>query len=408
MRAHQNNFDGSKQISDLPMSNEQKAAQTILTHLGREPSEQYGFVNTPVVRGSTVVFDSYEQLKANDHPYSYGRHGNPTNDAVHKVITALEGAHETLLAPSGVSAISTALLAVAKTGDHVLITDSAYEPTRQFADSLLRANQIEVEYFDPRIGSDIESLIKPNTTAILTESPGSLTFEVQDLPAIAAARGDKGIAIIADNSWATPLYYRPIELGADIVVHAGTKMFVGHSDVMFGTISSNEKYAKAVRSTYRGLGVCVSPEDSFLVARGLRTLAIRMKEHETRALELAKWLENQPLVDKVFHPALEQHPDHEIFKRDFTGSGSLFSFTLKENSDAGTRDLLNGMELFAMGYSWGGFESLILPIKIKSQRSVTQWKETGSLFRVHIGFEDMDDLKSDLEKGLARFNAALS
>jgi cystathionine beta-lyase len=389
------------------MANHKSNPETLLTHHGRNPADQYGFVNAPIVRGSTVVFESYAQLRANNKPFNYGRHGNPTNDSVHTVLSALEHAEDTLLCPSGVSAISTALLAVAKAGDHILITDSAYEPTRQFADSVLRANQIEVTYFDPRLGADISQLFKDNTTAILTESPGSLTFEVQDLPAIVAARGDREIAIIADNSWATPLYYRPLDLGADIVVHAGTKMFVGHSDVMFGTISSNKKYAKKVRDVYRALGVCVSPEDSFLVARGLRTLAIRMKEHQERALTVAKWLEKQTIVEKVFHPALEQHPDHAIWKRDFSGAGSLFAFTVEQGSEDAIAAFLDDMQLFAMGYSWGGFESLILPVKIDKQRSATTWTEGGTLFRVHIGLEDVSDLIADLEAGLKRYQQAL-
>jgi len=380
--------------------------ETVLTHLGRNPKDQHGFVNTPVVRGSTVLFESLEELETGNRQYAYGRHGNPTNDAVRDVITNLERADDTFLTPSGLNAISTVLTAVAHAGDHILISDSAYEPTRQFCESVLRPNKIDVEYYDPRIGGRINELIRDNTTAILTESPGSLTFEVQDLPAIATARGDREIAIIADNSWATPLYYKPLDLGADIVIHAGTKMFVGHSDVLFGTISTNAKWTSKVRSTYKALGVCVSPEDSFLVARGLRTLSLRMKEHERRALELAKWLENNPLVEKVFHPALEQHPDHEVFLRDFTGSGSLFAFTLKNAPKKAVSNMLNHMRLFGMGYSWGGFESLILPVTIKNQRSATQWQEEGNLFRLHIGFEDIHDLKSDLEDAMQRYAEA--
>lgn len=379
--------------------------ETVLTHLGRNPKDQHGFVNTPVVRGSTVLFESFEELESGKRQYAYGRHGNPTNDAVRHVITNLERADDTFLAPSGLSAISTALTAVAHSGDHILISDSAYEPTRQFCESVLRPNKIDIEYYDPRIGSRISDLIRSNTTAILTESPGSLTFEVQDLPAIAQARGNREIAIIADNSWATPLYYKPLELGADIVVHAGTKMFVGHSDVLFGTISTNEKWTSKVRSAYKAMGVCVSPEDSFLVARGLRTLSLRMKEHQKRALDLAHWLEGHVLVEKVIHPALKQHPDHDIFMRDFTGSGSLFAFTLKDAPKKAVSEMLNHMRLFGMGYSWGGFESLILPVTIKQQRSATRWKEEGNLFRLHVGFEDIDDLKADLEDAIKRYAA---
>jgi len=380
--------------------------ETVLTHHGRESKSQYGFVNTPIVRGSTVLFESYEDLLAGKSAYKYGRHGNPTNDAVEQVISKLEGASQTFLAPSGLNAISTALTAVAHAGDHILISDSAYEPTRQFCDSVLRANKVEIEYYDPRIGNRISELLRENTKAIVTESPGSLTFEVQDLPAIAKARDDRDIAIIVDNSWATPLYYKPLSLGADIVIHAGTKMFVGHSDVMFGTISTNKKWTEKVRATYRALGVCVSPEDSFLVARGLRTLSLRMKEHQQRALQMAKWLETIPAVEKVFHPALAQHPDHEIFKRDFAGSGSLFSFTLRDAPQKAISEMLNHMRLFGMGYSWGGFESLMIPVKIDQQRFATDWVEKGNLFRIHVGFEDLEDLKADLGDGIARYNAA--
>lgn len=392
-----------KLMSNVKQSTPSIGAETVLTHVGRDANRQYGFVNTPVVRGSTVLFESFEDLQAGKSGYGYGRHGNPTNDAVKEVITHLEGANETFLTPSGLSAISTALTGVAHAGDHILISDSAYLPTRQFCESVLKANNIEVEYYDPRIGKRISALLRDNTTAILTESPGSLTFEVQDLPAIAKARGDRDIAIIADNSWATPLFYKPLELGADIVVHAGTKMFVGHSDVLFGTISTNEKWTDKIRTTYKALGVCVSPEDSFLVARGLRTLSIRMKEHQIRALDIAKWLEKQPVVQKVFHPALAQHPDHKIFMRDFTGSGSLFAFTLKSAPEKAIAAMLNQMRLFGMGYSWGGFESLILPISIKDQRSVTKWSEAGNLFRIHVGLEDINDLKSDLSDAIERY-----
>jgi cystathionine beta-lyase len=395
-----------KLMSNAEYSNSSFGPETVLTHLGRNPSDQNGFVNTPVVRGSTVLFDSHEDLLAGKSPYKYGRHGNPTNDAVKDVITQLECAYDTLLTPSGLSAISTTLLAVAHAGDHVLISDSSYEPTRHFCETVLRANNVDVEYYDPRIGNRISTLIRTNTKAIHTESPGSLTFEVQDLPAIVEARGDRDIAIIADNSWATPLYYKPLEMGADIVIHAGTKMFVGHSDVLFGTISANEKWADKVKATYTALGVCVSPEDSFLVARGLRTLAIRMKEHERRALELAQWLEANPIVEKVFHPALPQHPDHDVFMRDFTGSGSLFGFSLLPAPQNAVSELLNHLRLFGMGYSWGGFESLILPITIKNQRSATKWLEKGNLFRVHVGLEDFDDLKSDLADGFERYKLA--
>lgn len=376
---------------------------TIVTHHGRHPKNQFGFVNTPIVRGSTVLFDSYEQLKSHKRRYTYGRHGNPTDDAVRQVITALEHGADTLLAPSGVSAVTTALLSVLRTGDDLLMCDTVYEPTREFCDLVLANMGISTRYYDPTLGANIASLLTPNTRAVMTESPGSLTFEIQDLPAIAKICAPRDIAIIADNSWASPLYYNPLDLGANIVIHAGTKMFAGHSDVMFGTITPDAKYEKAVKRTYRALGVCVSPEDSFLIGRGLRTLELRMREQSQKALELALWLEDHPLVETVLHPALPQHPQHDIFKRDFRGSGSLFSFILKPASDDAISAMVDDMTLFGMGYSWGGYESLILPIKIAAQRSATQWPHAGNLTRVNVGLEDLDDLKQDLADGLHRY-----
>ena len=303
--------------------------ETVLTHTGRHPEQHFGFVNTPVYRGSTVLFRTLDELESTKPRFDYGRTGNPSSAAVEELITALEGAAGTVLAPSGLSAISVALMAVLKSGDDLLVSDSAYHPTRRFSDGILQRMGVTVRYYDPRIGGGIESLLKDNTRAIFVESPSSLTFEVQDLPAIAAVANPRDIAVIVDNSWATPLYYHPLALGADIVVHAGTKMFVGHSDAMFGTASANEKYWPALKDTHRRLGLCAAPDDCFLAARGLRTLAIRMKEHSARSVEMATWLEAQPGVARVIHPALPSHPDHALFKRDFSGSGSVFSALLE-------------------------------------------------------------------------------
>lgn len=380
-----------------------KKPATIVTHHGRNPEKQFGFVNTPIVRGSTVIFDSYDQIKGNKREYAYGRHGNPTDDAVRHVITELEHGADTLLAPSGVSAITTALMSVLSAGDDLLMCDTVYEPTRQFCDIILAKMGITTRYYDPTIGAGIEALLQPNTRAVMTESPGSLTFEVQDLPAIAEVCAPRDIAILADNSWASPLYYNPLDHGANIVIHAGTKMFAGHSDVMFGTITADGKYAKVVKQTYRALGVCVSPEDSFLIGRGLRTLELRMREQGQNALKLAKWLADHPLVETVLHPALPQHPQHDIFKRDFKGSGSLFAFILKPAGEDAIAAMVDEMSLFGMGYSWGGYESLILPVKIASQRSATKWPHAGNLIRVNIGLEDFDDLQTDLAEGMRRY-----
>lgn len=381
--------------------------QTLLTHGGRLTGEHFGFVNTPVFRGSTVLFDTIDDLDNHDIPYRYGRTGNPTTRAVETLVTELEEAKGTVLAPSGLAAISTALMAVLSAGDELLVTDSAYEPTRNFCRDVLARFGVTTIFYDPRIGAGIAELITPKTKAIFVESPGSLTFEMQDLPAIAKVANPKGIAIIVDNSWATPLFHQPLKLGADIVVHAGTKMFIGHSDAMFGTASANEEYWPRLYKTHRLAGICASPDDAFLAARGLRTLAIRMKEHQERALELARWFEQQPTVLKVLHPALEQHPDHAIWKRDFAGSGSLFSVLLEVAPREAVGEMVNNFELFGMGYSWGGYESLCLPVHPGRIRTAVEWPTTaGDLFRIHVGFEDIEDLKADMQAGLDRYRAA--
>ncbi|MDB5540345.1 MAG: Cystathionine beta-lyase [Devosia sp.] len=380
--------------------------ETILTHTGRNPAEHFGFVNTPVFRGSTVLFETIDDLDDHDAPYRYGRNDNPTNRSVEAIITELEGAAGTVLASSGLAAITTAILSVVASGDEVLVTDTVYEPTRNFCHNMLSRFGVSTRFYDPRIGARIEELCTDKTKLIFVESPGSLTFEVQDLPAIVAVAKKRGIIVMVDNSWATPLFHRPLELGADIVVHAGTKMFVGHSDAMFGTASANAELLPQLKRGHRLQGVGASPDDAYLAARGLRTLAIRMKEHSARSTELAAWLEQQPLVEAVYHPALPSHPDHEIWKRDFTGAGSLFSVLLKTKPRHAVAAMVNHFELFGMGYSWGGYESLCLPIHPERIRTATHWDFEGCMFRIHVGLEDMDDLKTDMAAALGRYQAA--
>lgn len=382
------------------------AAATRLSHLGRHPKEQHGFVNTPVTRGSTVVFSTLDELENGHQQYRYGRTGNPTNHGVEELVTDLEGAEDTRLTPSGLAAISTALLSVTSAGDEVLVTDSVYGPTRRFCDGVLKRFGVSTKYFDPRVGSGITKLVSEKTKAVFVESPGSLTLEMQDLPAIVGALGGD-IAVIVDNSWATPLYHRPLGLGADIVVHAGTKMFSGHSDVMIGTVSANAKYMPALADTYLRLGQCVSPDDAYLTARGMRTLAVRMQAHGAASTALAEWLERQAGVARVIHPALPGHPDHAIFKRDFSGSGSLFSIVLQQGPREALAAMVDDFDLFGMGYSWGGFESLALPSNPAAIRTALPWEEDGHLVRLHIGLEDIDDLKADLSAGLGRYMARL-
>ncbi|MBD8064900.1 cystathionine beta-lyase [Devosia sp. PTR5] len=390
----------------MTASRSDAAVETILTHLGRAPEEQFGFVNTPVYRGSTVLFKTLADIEAQSQRFLYGRAGNPTTESVEAVITALEGAHRTRLVPSGLAAITVALMSCLKAGDDLLISDSAYEPGRKFADGYLTRMGVTTRYFDPRIRSGLSELMQSNTRAVLAESPGSLTFEVQDIPALAAAAHAGGARLIVDNSWASPLFCQPLKLGADIVVHAGTKMFVGHSDAFAGTISTTGAAWADVEHVRSLLGFFTSGDDAFLVARGLRTLAIRMKEHQARALDIARWLQQQPGVVKVLHPALPDHPDHALWKRDFTGSGSLFGFILEPAPRDAVAALVDHLTLFSMGYSWGGYESLLLPVKITRARTAVPWHEDGNLFRVHIGFEDLEDLKADLSAGLDRYRAA--
>ncbi|MGV3652176.1 MAG: cystathionine beta-lyase [Devosia sp.] len=395
-------------MTDFPGEKPVKqATETLLTHRGRRPEQQFGFVNTPVYRGSTIVFPTLDALEDYSISFRYGRQGSPTTRGIEDMISELEGAAGTLLAPSGLAAITLALLSVLSAGDDILVTDSVYEPTRAFCDGMLARLGITARYYDPRIGAGIESLFTDRTRAVFVESPGSHTFEMQDLPAIATVAKARSAAVIVDNSWATPLFHRPLELGADLVVHAGTKMFVGHSDAMSGTVSANAQFWPALAKAHRQLGIAVGPDDAFLVARGMRTLAIRMKEHEQRALGLADWLADQPDVIRVLHPARPDHPDHAIYRRDFSGSGSLFGIVLHHGPREAVAAFVDGLQLFSMGYSWGGYESLILPSKVAHARTATQFDPGGTLFRLHVGFEAIDDLKADLASGLARYRERL-
>jgi cysteine-S-conjugate beta-lyase len=377
-------------------------AATRLSHTGREPARQHGFVNTPIYRGSTVLFPTMAAIEANDQAYTYGRTGTPTVRALEEAIAELEGGHRTLLTPSGLSAIVTSLLAFARAGDEVLVVDSIYRPARRFCDNVLGRLGVKITYYDPLIGAGIEKLIGEQTRVVFTESPGSQTFEVQDIPAIAEAVHAAGAVLILDNTWATPLFFKPFTHGADVSIQAATKYIVGHADAMLGAVTASENTAQAIQRTHEDLGLCPGPEDVYLGLRGLRSLGVRLERHQKSALELARWLAERPEVARVIHPALPSDPGHAIWKRDFTGSSGLFSMVLKPVAREKVAAMLDGLKLFGMGYSWGGFESLILPFDPSEYRTATKWKAEGPAIRLHIGLEDVDDLKADLEAGFAR------
>ncbi|RME98141.1 MAG: cystathionine beta-lyase, partial [Alphaproteobacteria bacterium] len=302
--------------------------ETRLTHLGRDPEHHFGFVNLPVYRGSTILYPSVEAIEKKDLQYTYGRRGTPLVRALEEAVTELEKGHRSVLAPSGLNAIACTLLGLLKAGDHILVTDSVYQPARKICDGLLKRLGIETEYYDPRAGGTIADRLRDNTRLIYTETPGSQTFEMQDLPAISAVAQGRDIFVVADNTWATPLYCNPLELGADVVIHAGTKYFGGHSDANLGSITANERAYPLIKAAHGDMGVCPGPEDVFLCLRGLRTLAVRLARHNEAALEMARWLKGRAEVARVLHPALEDDPGHALWQRDFRGASGLFSVVL--------------------------------------------------------------------------------
>jgi cystathionine beta-lyase len=378
---------------------------TRLVHAGREPARQHGFVNTPIYRGSTVIFPTMAALEANDQAFTYGRLGTPTVRALEAAIAELEGGHRTLMTPSGLSAIATSLLAFLAAGDELLIVDSVYRPARRFCDNVLTRLGVTVTYYDPLIGAGIEKLITNKTKVVFTESPGSQTFEVQDIPVIAEAAHEAGAVVVLDNTWATPLYFKPFAHGADVSIQAATKYIGGHADIMLGAITTSEKTAAAIAKTHEDLGLCVGPEDVYLGLRGLRSLGVRLERHQKSGLELARWLAGRPEVARVIHPALPADPGHALWTRDFTGASGLFSIVLKPVPRTKLAAMVDGLSLFGMGYSWGGFESLILPFDPSAYRTATKWQAEGPALRLHAGLEDVDDLKADLEAGFARLTA---
>ena len=380
--------------------------RTRLVLAGRDPADSYGFVNPPIVRGSTVVYPNTEDFLVRKARYTYGTDGNPTIDALIAAANTIEGGAGVVVTPSGLMACTLAFLAMLSAGDHVLVTDSVYRPTRIFCDTFLKRMGVETTYYDPLVGADIAKLFKPNTRAIWTEAPGSQTFEMQDIPAIVAAARERDILVAMDNTWATPLFFDAHGFGVDLSVQAGTKYYAAHSDVLIGTVSARTpELFKALRATWGQLGLIIAPEDAFLTLRGMRTMAIRLKEQMPAGIAIAEWLRERPEVAQVLHPALPGAPGHEIWKRDFTGASSLFTFELKPVSMKAVGAMLDGLTLFGIGASWGGYESLVLPFDCKSYRTATEPGFKGPTIRIHIGLEDIEDLKADLDAGFARLRA---
>jgi len=389
--------------------------ETLLAHLGNDPHRHHGIVNPPVYHASTILYptlDAYKRRYDGARRYTdvtYGMHGTPTTFALADAVAAVEGGHKTVIVSSGLAAITMALCAFVKAGDHVLAADTVYGPTRNFCQKALLPFGVETTFYDPALGAEIERLFRPNTRVLFLESPGSLTFEVQDVPALARAARARGIATILDNTWGTPLYFKPFAHGVDVSVQAGTKYISGHSDVMLGAITArSEELYRRVKDTVGLYGDCPGPDDCYLALRGLRTMAVRLARHQASALRVARWLHDRPEVRRVLYPALPEDAGHALWKRDFAGACGLFGVLLRTEDEAAVARLVDGLRLFQLGASWGGYESLIIPAFPNEQRTARRWSEPGYLLRLHVGLEDPDDLIEDLRQGFERLNGGAS
>lgn len=378
---------------------------------GRYPEKNYGVVNPPVYHASTILFSSVAELKATfaarakgEKVVSYGRIGTPTTWALEEAVAEIEGGYRSQLFPSGLAAVAGALLAFVKTGDHILITDSVYGPTRNFCNKVLSKFGVTTTYYDPLIGAGISDLMQENTRIVFTEAPGSQSFEMSDVPAISKAAHKKGAIVLMDNTWASPLFFKPFTHGVDVSIQAGTKYIVGHSDAMLGVVTTTEEYWPALQLGANLTGQTAGPDDAYLAQRGIRTLAVRMRQHHQTGLALANYLKSRPEVASVLHPALPGDPGHKIWKRDFLGASGLFSFRLKAASDEAVAAFMDNLELYGMGYSWGGYESLAILADPSQYRTATKWDNTEPLVRIHAGLEDPEDLIKDLERGFEHMN----
>jgi cysteine-S-conjugate beta-lyase len=376
-----------------------------LVNLGRDTEQSQGFLNVPPFRGSTVLFPDVATFKSLGQRYTYGTHATPTTDALSSAWSDLTGGAGTVLVPSGLAGIAVSLMTALSAGDHLLVTDSAYGPSRAFANKTLKRMGIETTYYDPAIGAGVEALMRPNTKAVLTESPGSETFEIQDIPAIAEVAHAHGACVIMDNTWATPLFFSPHAHGVDLAVEAGTKYLSGHSDLLLGLVSANEAWFRRLYRCVDLMAILPGGEDVFLALRGLRTMELRLREAERQGLALAHWLSGRPEVLRVIHPALSDHPGHAIWTRDFSGSSGVFSIVLKPVSDAAVAAFLDSLELFGLGFSWGGYASLAIPFDCAHTRTATRFAPGGPTVRFNLGLEDIEDLKEDLDRGFGRLRA---
>jgi cysteine-S-conjugate beta-lyase len=387
---------------------------TLLTHLGRHPEAHHGAVNPPVYHASTILSATVAEREAKQDPAKrfnvvrYGLHGTPTTFALEEALAGIEGGYRAMLMGSGLAAITAPLEACLKCGDHVLMTESAYGPARNFCDRVLTRYGIETTYYDPLIGEEIARLMRPNTKVVYVESPGSLTFEVQDVPAIAAAAHQGGAKVLMDNTWASPWLFRSFEHGVDVSIHAATKYICGHSDVMLGAVITTEEMFLPVRSMVAELGHCAGPDDIYFALRGLRTLSVRLERHQHNALQVARWLQQRPEVSRVLYPALPEDPGHAIWKRDFLGASGLFGVVLKPAPKAAVDALIDSLDLFGIGASWGGFESLITPTQPQRGRNGARWAAEGPMLRLHIGLEDPQDLIADLDQGFHHLHKVMA
>jgi cystathionine beta-lyase len=387
-----------------PDERKKRHISTLVTQIGRKPEDQFGFINPPTYRGSTVLFPDVATLESLNQPYTYGTKGTPTVRSLEEAWSILAGAEDSVTVPSGLAAICLAVMTATQAGDHILITDSVYQPTRNFCDNILAKFGVLIEYYDPHLSDQIFHLFREQTTAIIVESPGSQSMEIQDVPAISKAAHEKGICVILDNTWATPIFFPPHDRGADLVIEAGTKYLSGHSDLLIGLVSANKKWAKRLRKTFNAFAIGAGPDECSLALRGLRTMALRLNAQQKSALEIADWLSKQEQVEGVLHPALVSHPDHNLWKRDFLGSSGVFSIILNERYRKYIAEFLDKLELFGIGFSWGGYESLVLPFDCKAYRTATRWDPSGPCLRFSIGLEDVNDLKEDLTIGLMRLS----